>query len=79
MGMPIKDDMIQLYNKMSNEDKAFMIQLMQKDITVFVDIENEGKEMGYYMELCSEYLTQINGISIQLNLEHQIVVSNEDS
>lgn len=79
MGMPIKDEMIDLYNKMSNDDKVFMIQLMRRDITVFVDIENQGKQMGYFMDLCSESPSWINGISVQLNLEHKIVVTNEDS
>ena len=79
MGMPIKEEMIDLYNKMSNDDKVFMIELMRKDIFVFVDIENNGKHIGYSMELCSESPAWINGISVQLNLEHQIKINDEDS
>ena len=37
MGMPIKDLLIDVYNRMSNEDKEFMIQLMAKDIFVAVE------------------------------------------
>lgn len=67
----IKDKIIDIYAEMNLEDKAFMIELLRKDITVFVEVDPmDGKKtMGYGMDLCSEIPVNINGISLQLNLD----------
>ena len=76
--MPIKNDLIDLYNKMSNEDKVFMIELMRKDISVFVDVKVNQKRMGYHMDLDSEIPVSLNGISVELNLESKIKIKDGD-
>ena len=78
MSMPIKNDLIDLYNKMSNEDKVFMIELMRKDISVFVDVKVNQKRMGYHMDLDSEIPVSLNGISVELNLESKIKIKDGD-
>jgi hypothetical protein len=78
MGFPIKDEMIDLYNKMSNDDKVFMLELMRKDIFVSVEVHYKGKKMGYSMEVNSEYPAWINGIDVQLNLEEPIKIEDAD-
>ena len=78
MSMPIKNDLIDLYNKMSNEDKVFMIELMRKDISVFVDVKVGKKRMGYHMDLDSEIPVILNGISVELNLESKIRIKDGD-
>lgn len=78
MSMPIKNDLIDIYNKMSNEDKVFMIELMRKDISVFVDVKVNQKRMGYHMDLDSEIPVSINGISVELNLESKIRIKDGD-
>jgi hypothetical protein len=75
MSMPIKNDLIDIYNKMSNEDKVFMIELMRKDISVFVDVKVNQKRMGYHMDLDSEIPVSLNGISVELNLESKIKIN----
>ena len=76
--MPIKNDLIDIYNKMSNEDKVFMIELMRKDISVFVDVKVNQKRMGYHMDLDSEIPVSLNGISVELNLESKIRIKDGD-
>ena len=76
--MPIKNNLIDLYNKMSNEDKVFMIELMRKDISVFVDVKVNQKRMGYHMDLDSEIPVSLNGISVELNLESKIKIKDGD-
>jgi hypothetical protein len=78
MSMPIKNDLIDIYNKMSNEDKVFMIELMRKDISVFVDVKVNQKRMGYHMDLDSEIPVSLNGISVELNLESKIRIKDGD-
>jgi hypothetical protein len=78
MSMPIKNNLIDLYNKMSNEDKVFMIELMRKDISVFVDVKVNQKRMGYHMDLDSEIPVSLNGISVELNLESKIKIKDGD-
>ena len=78
MSMPIKNDLINIYNKMSNEDKVFMIELMRKDISVFVDVKVNQKRMGYHMNLDSEIPVSLNGISVELNLESKIKIKDGD-
>lgn len=73
MGMPIKDLLIDVYNRMSNEDKEFMIQLMAKDIFVAVetlDIDSKDrKTLMYCCELDKEKPVCLNGAMIQLNID----------
>lgn len=73
MGMPIKDLLIDVYNRMTNEDKEFMIQLMAKDISVAVetlDIDSKDrKTLMYCCELDKETPVNLNGTMIQLNLD----------
>ena len=74
MGMPIKDEMIVLYNKMSNEDKLFMIELMAKDISVPVFVQHERGEYCYVESLDEEVPVYLNGVSLQLKLKESIII-----
>jgi len=74
MGMPIKDEMIDLYNKMSNEDKMFMIELMAKDISVPVYVEHERGEYCYVNSLDEQVPVYLNGTSLQLKLDESIKI-----
>ena len=81
MGMPVKDDMIVLYNKMSNEDKMFMLELMAKDINVAVEVSYNGKPATVFcLDLNTEVPVFINGTLLQVNLEEPInLIDNECS
>ena len=81
MGTPIKDEMIDLYNKMSNEDKMFMIMLMAKDINVAVEVAQNGKPIGIYcLDLNPLIPVFINGTILQMKLEEPInLIDNEHS
>lgn len=67
----IKDRLIDVYQKMDLEDKQFMIQLLKKDIEVFVEVDPmDGKKpLGYCIELDPEVPVHINGTTLVLNLE----------
>ena len=81
MGIPVKDDMIVLYNKMSNEDKMFMLELMAKDINVAVEVTHNGKPVEVFcLDLNTEVPVFINGTLLQVNLEQPIdLIDNEHS
>jgi hypothetical protein len=79
MSMPIKNDLIDIYNKMSNEDKVFMIELMRKDIVVPVMVTiDETKKRCVHMHLCEEVPVFLNGVYIDINLEDTIKIKDGD-
>lgn len=68
----IKDKLIEVYAKMDLEDKEFMISLLAKDISVFVEVDpmDGDSTLGFCMDLDPELPAFINGAGLTINLDN---------
>tara|TARA_Y100000401_G_scaffold105515_1_gene98221 strand:+ start:279 stop:506 length:228 start_codon:yes stop_codon:yes gene_type:complete len=68
MSEPIKDKLVRMYAQMNLEDKQFLIELLNRDILVFLKVNDiNGNSRGYFQSLDNDNPTRIAGTSLQLN------------